>query len=261
MTTSQGDPRPSAAERVRTVCARAAAAQIAGCAGQSVAAPVRCPVQHLLADGSFVVTVPHRSALAGTERGTPVVVELLDRPPTAGQEAAQSLVWIRGTTRRPSVAETRSLLDAVAACNPHGALLDVGHRDTLLVVTVDSIVFADTSGAEHVDHAEVLAAQPDPFCHAEFAWVHHIQQHHPEMVERLRLHLPRRQRQGRIRLLGLDRYGLTVRTETPNGQPTGHRDARVPFHRPVADEAALSRALRALTACPFDNGLRPRSPG
>lgn len=257
LTTPGEQPGPTAAERVRTVCARAAAAQVAGCAGESVADPVPCPVHHLLEDGSFALTVHNRSALAAAGAGSPVVVELLDRAPTAGDEAVRSLVWIRGRAHRPSPAEIPQVLDAIAARHPHPALLDVGHRDTLLVVSVESIVFADTTGAENVDRRAVLAAHPDPFCHAEFAWVHHLQQHHPEMVERLRLHLPRRQRQGRIRLLGLDRYGLTVRTEGPKG----NWEARVPFLMPVSDDATLSRALRALMACPFGAGLRPRSPG
>lgn len=257
VTSLREQPGPTAAERVRTVCARAAAAQVTGHTGRSVADPVPCPVHHLMADGSFALTVDNAASLATAAADSPVVVELLDRAPNPSEEAVRSLVWIRGRAHRPTASGTRKLLDAIATQHPHPALLDVGHRDTLLVVAVESIVFADTTGAENVDHNAVLSARPDPFCHAEFAWVHHLQQHHPEMVERLRLHLPRRQRQGRIKLLGLDRYGLTVRTEGPKGR----WDARVPFLVPVNDDATLSRALRALMACPFSNGLRPRSPG
>ncbi len=254
-TSTTGMTGPTAAERVRTVCARAAAAQVAGDTGNVATEPVPCPVHHLLADGSFALTIDTRSAVAAASADSPaVVVELLDRPPHGTDEAVRSLVWLRGWARQPSPTRTRRILDDIAAHHPDAALLDVGHRDTLLVVDVETIVFADATGAETVDPTAVLAARPDPFCHAEFAWVHHLQQHHPEMVERLRLHLPRRQRQGRIRLLGLDRYGLTVRTEGPKG----NWDARVPFLMPVADGAALSRALRALMACPFGNGLRPR---
>ena len=90
----------------------------------------------------------------------------------------------------------------IAATNPDPGLLDVGCRDALVLLTVQSVVFADGTGAAVVDHADVRDAQPDPFCQVEVAWVHHLQAHHPDMVERLRLRLPRKARCGQVRLVG-----------------------------------------------------------
>lgn len=259
LTTPRESPEPTTAERVRTICARAAVAQVAGAAAKADdVPPVPCPVHHLLEDGTFALSVDRRSPLAHPRAaGAAAVVELLDRVAQPADAAVRALVWIRGRVRPADGEQARRVADAVAVDHPHPALLDIGHRDALLLMTVESIVFADAGGAATVDHAAVLAADPDPFCHKESAWVNHLQQHHPEMVERLRLHLPRRRRQGRIRLLGLDRYGLTVKTEGPQGD----WESRVPFLAPAADDQALSRALRSLMACPFGNGLRPRIGG
>lgn len=240
-------PGPTSAERVRTVLTRAAVAQLAGAATGGDTGPVPCPVHHLLDDGSLAITVDARSPLAAGSDAT-VVVELLDRAPHPTTQAVRNLVWIGGWIRPTTAAETRAVLDAIAVARPDPALLDVGHRDTMLLLTAASIVLADAGGAEDVDLRAVLAARPDPFCHVEAAWTHHLERHHPEMVERLRIHLPRHMRRGRIQLLGLDRFGLAVRV--------GDRDLRIPFFAPVADDAALGRALRALMGCPM-RGLRP----
>lgn len=241
---------PTAAERVRTICARSSAAQLAG----DRAGAIECPLHHVMADGLLALSVGNRTALGVTAANAPVVLELLDEIPTPQDQGVRALVWIRGRVRPLSGGAVRPVIDAIAAENPHPALLDIGHRDTLLLMNVESVVFADASGAETVDPHAVLAARPDPFCGVEAAWVRHLHDHHAEMVERLRLHLPRGKRQGRIRLLGLDRYGLMVRTEGAQGT----WDSRVPFRTSVDDDAALCRALRSLMACPFEGGLRPR---
>lgn len=238
-------PAPTSAERVRTVLARAAVVQVASAGMADHTTPVPCPVHHLLADGSFAITVDSRSSLA-TGPDSAVVVELLD---LAAADAVRALVWVGGWTRRVTGAALAGVLDDIAAADPKSDLLDVGHRDTLLLLTVESIVFADATGAEDVDRGAILAARPDPFCQVEAAWVHHLEHHHPEMVERLRIHLPRNMRRGPIRLLGLDRFGLQVRVDG--------RDLRIPFFTPAADDAALCRALRTLMGCPL-RGLRPR---
>lgn len=238
---------PTVAERVRTVCARASGARVVG----EMVASAPCPVAHLQQDGSFVLSVPDR-AVTGLVADAPAVLELLDYPPGAPGQWVRALVWVRGRLR--PVADDRRLLDSVAAADPNPALLDVGHGHRLVVLHVESLVFADATGAETVDRATVLDASPDPFCHTESAWVRHLGDHHPELVERLRLHLPRPMRRGRLRLLGLDRYGLQLRTVTDEGS----WEVRVPFFAPVADDAALRRALRLLIGCPFNNALRTR---
>jgi hypothetical protein len=241
---------PTTAERVRTVCARAQTARLVADGAPTVASPVH----HLFACGHIALTVHSRSAHAAMPAGTPVVIELLDHGPDPGDEAVRSLVWVRGRLRHIEPFRVCAVLDAIAAASPNPALLDVGHRDRLLLVSVQSTVFADATGADSVDRSALLEARPDPFCHLESAWVQHLHDRHPELVERLRSQLPRGMRRGRLRLVGLDRYGLQVRVDGPDGR----FDVRVPFARPVADGAALARALRSLMGCPFNRGLQKR---
>lgn len=239
---------PTIPERVRTVLARATAAHVA--AGNGL--PEECRIHHLLYDGTIALTVPRQSPVAANSPSGPIALELLDHGPVTADESVRALVWVRGRTRPATSGEIRPLLDAIAASKPDPALLDVGHRDALVLLTVESVVFADQTGTSLVDHASVVAARPDPFSHVECAWVHHLGHHHPDMVERLRLHLPPRTRRGTIRLVGLDRYGLLVKTEGAEGD----RDHRIHFFRPVVDEVGLTRALRSLMAHPFTRGLR-----
>lgn len=235
-------PGPTVAERVRTVCARATRAHVVA----DGRPPAVCRIHHLLPDGSLALTVGNGSQLAVGDTVTPVVLELLDHGPSTIVESVRALVWIRGQVRPAAPSEVLPLLDAIARTNPDPALLEVGHDDLLVVLTVESIVFADSTGAALVDHSSVLAARPDPFCQVEWAWVHHLQKHHPDMVERLRLRLPRGTRRGRIYLVGLDRFGLQVRIEGPG--PEGHWHHRIPFFTPVTDDVALCRELRSLMA-------------
>ena len=61
-------------------------------------------------------------------------------------------------------------------------------------------------------------------------------------------------RRGRVRPLGLDRYGVQLRVEGEDGD----HDVRLPFAKPVDDVTGLSQAIRVLMGCPFLNGLRAR---
>ena len=102
--------------------------------------------------------------------------------------------------------------------------------------------------------SDLLAAHPDPFCELEAAWLQHLDSDHPEVVARLAGKLPAPLRHGHVRPLGLDRYGVRLRVESPDGD----HDVRLPFRTPVADVGALGRAIRILMGCPFVNGLRAR---
>ena len=77
---------------------------------------------------------------------------------------------------------------------------------------------------------------------------------HREVVERLATRLPTALRRGRVRPLGLDRYGVRLRVENEDGD----HDVRLPFAKPVNDVTGLSQAIRILMGCPFLNGLRAR---
>ena len=82
----------------------------------------------------------------------------------------------------------------------------------------------------------------------------HIDACHPEVIDRLAAKLPAPLRRGRVRPLGIDRYGVSLRAETGDGD----HDSRLPFAKPVHDVTGLSQAIRMLMGCPFLNGLRAR---
>jgi len=219
---------PTTAERVRSACVGAAAAILAA---DSVP-PAAAPVHHLMADGSFALTVPSDSAMAhaatGAE-GIAAVLELTDYAPLPLREPVRSLVWIRGQVHSVPPGALRELLDLIATARPDPALLEVGAGQTLLLLGADSVVVADSTGAEPVRLTELLAAAPDPFRHMESAWLRHLDSDHPEVMARLRVE-------------GAD----------------GDHDVRLPFPAPVHDVGGLGRAIRVLMGCPFVNGLRAR---
>ncbi|ULE34884.1 DUF2470 domain-containing protein [Mycobacterium sp. IDR2000157661] len=253
---------PTTAERIRSACARAGGAMLAveGCEN------AESPVHHLLDDGSFAITVPVDSAVAANvlsadEAGVQAVLEMTDYAPLALREPVRSLVWIGGRLRDIPAAEVPALLDLVAAQDPDPALLQVNseHGDgetayELLRLEIESVVVADSTGAESVAVGALLGARPDPFCAMESCWLQHLESAHRDVVERLASRLPMTLRRGRVRPLGLDRYGVRLRVETDDGD----HDVRLPFARPVDDVTGLSQAIRVLMGCPFLNGLRAR---
>ena len=244
---------PTTAERVRSACAGATAAVLAVDSVPSAAAPVH----HLMADGSFALTVPSDSAIVDAAAGTPgtaAVLELTDYAPLPLREPVRSLVWIRGLVHHVPPHALPELLDLIAASRPDPALLEVGAGQTLLLLGADSVVVADSTGAEPVGLNELMAAAPDPFCEMESAWLRHLDSAHPEVMARLAAKLPPRLGRGRVRPLGLDRYGMRLRVEGADGD----HDVRLPFPAPVHDAGGLGRAIRTLMGCPFVNGLRAR---
>ena len=222
--THPAHPAPSAAERIRTTCARADRVLLAvdGMEAFTVS------LHDVLRDGSFVVAVPRGTPAAATERHA--VLEFTDYAPVPLREPVRSLVWIGGGLRRMP---------------PH---------DTLVRLEVTSVVIADSTGAESVTVEALMAARPDPFCAIESRWVQHIEADHRDLVDLLASRLPGALRRGRASLLSLDRYGLRLRVEAD----TGDHDVRLPFPKTVDDVTALNQGIRMLIGCPFRNGLHAR---
>lgn len=253
-TTTSVIPAPTTAERVRTALIRADTTHLA-VDGYD---PVPTSVHHLHSDGTIALVVPEDSAPVALAwqagpAGLPAVLELTDHSPIALRNPVRSLIWLSGTLE--TVDEPRTLAAEIAEILPHPELLDVGHRAELLRLIPTSVVAADTTGAEAVDFDDILDAAPDPFAALETGWLQHLEQDHADMVRRIARHIPAAHRTGRIRPLGLDRYGLRLRVESERGD----HDVRIPFQEPVDDATALSRALRLLVGCPFRNGLPPRT--
>ncbi|MBI3215509.1 MAG: DUF2470 domain-containing protein [Mycobacterium sp.] len=248
-------PGPTTAERIRSACVRAGSALLALDGSE----PETTTVHHLLADGSFAITVPTAGCAAASvvsagAAGSQAVLELTDYAPLPLREPVRSLVWIRGRLHRIPAHEERAVLDLIAVDNPNPALLQVGSDHSLLRLEVESVVVADATGAESVGIAALLAARPDPFSSMETCWLRHIDSDHHDVVARLASKLPAPLRCGRVRPLGLDRYGVRLRVEGEDGD----HDVRLPFARPVDDVHGLSQAIRILMGCPFVNGLRAR---
>lgn len=256
---------PSTAERIRSACARGGGAMLA----VEGVDPAATPVHHLLDDGSFAITVPADGLLAGmvVSAGAPgvqAVLEMTDYAPLPLREPVRSLVWIRGRLHHIPSHDVSGLLDLIAADNPNPALLQVNTGATeaargdtpyaLMRLEVDTVVVADSTGAESVGLSTLLDAQPDPFCALESCWLQHLESAHREVVDRLANRLPTPLRRGRVRPLGLDRYGVQLRVENEDGD----HDVRLPFAKPVDDVTGLSQAIRILMGCPFLNGLRAR---
>jgi hypothetical protein len=231
--------------------------------------PAATPVHHLLGDGSFAITVPANGLLSGMvvaagATGVQAVLEMTDYAPLPLREPVRSLVWIRGRLHHIPDRDVSDLLDLIAAENPNPALLQVNTGvarsaggDTpyaLMRLEIDSVVVADSTGAESVGLSSLLNAQPDPFCALESCWLQHLESAHREVVDRLANRLPTPLRRGRVRPLGLDRYGVQLRVENEDGD----HDVRLPFAKPVDDVTGLSQAIRVLMGCPFLNGLRAR---
>ncbi|MGB7381730.1 MAG: DUF2470 domain-containing protein [Rhodococcus sp. (in: high G+C Gram-positive bacteria)] len=246
---------PSTAERVRSACARAESAALAIEGSE----PVVTALHHLRSNGEVTIAVPEDSAMGAIawqspRVGVPAVLELTDHAPLSLREPVRSLVWLRGDLRPVPQSLMRPMAGAVASEHPHSALLDVGHSTILLRLLLSSAVVADSTGAEPVAVDDLLAAQPDPFWEMETSWLQHLDEDHGDLVNQLARRLPPSLRQGRIRPLGIDRYGIRLRIESDHGD----NDVRLGFAEPVDDTMALSRALRILAGCPFLNGLRAR---
>ncbi|TQK29479.1 DUF2470 domain-containing protein [Arthrobacter sp. SLBN-53] len=261
---------PTTAERIRSACARAGGAMLAveGFNGPTSIEPIATPVHHLLADGSFAITVPADGLITGMavsagSAGIQAVLEMTDYAPLPLREPVRALVWIRGRMFLVPDAEVAPMLDVIATENPNPALLQVntgiGGRDdetpyALARLEIESVVVADSTGAESVGLGALLAADPDPFCGLESCWLRHLESAHRDVVDRLADRLPHTLRSGRVRPLGLDRYGVQLRVEDASGD----HDVRLPFAKPVDDVTGLSQAIRVLMGCPFLNGLRAR---
>ncbi len=229
--------------------------------------PAATPVHHLLDDGSFAITIPANGLLAGMvvasgAAGTQAVLEMTDYAPLPLREPVRSLVWISGRLHHIPSSDVSGLLDLIATEHPNPALLQVNTEtiaggDTpyaLIRLEIDSVVVADSTGAESVGVGMLLDARPDPFCVLESCWLQHLESAHRDVVDRLAERLPSPLRRGRVRPLGLDRYGVQLRVENPDGD----HDVRLPFANPVDDVTGLSQAIRVLMGCPFLNGLRAR---
>lgn len=247
-------PAPNPAERAKTIATRNGPATImptqhrSDCEAERVV-PVLHHVHH---SGSVSILLPDEHPMVRTSRQAQrgelaVMVELADHAPVDLREPIRGLLWITGWLRPLTAVSARARAVSIAEQRPDHRLLDVGHGMTLLRLTPASLVLADAEGTHSLRPHMFSAAPPDPFHDYEADWLRHLESDHSDVVEQLAQHLPAGLRGGRIRPLGLDRFGLRLRIEAD----TGDHDVRLAFSKSVDSPPQLAAELRRLVGCPF----------
>ena len=241
--------KPTDAESIRTACMHVQTAVVAVEGGE----PTPVSMVHLFDEQAFVL-IPSASAaadaLAEDPDGVTAMIEVTDCAPIEVREPVRALVWLNGVLHPVPGDLERELALEIAAEHPADDLLDLGHGFSLARLVVGGAVIATSAGAAAVDASELARATPDPFWEHEPDWLAHLDSEHSDVVVALTRRLPADLRTGRVRPLGIDRYGIRFRVERSEGDV----DTRLSFPRPVGDVMELSRALRALAGCPFPHG-------
>lgn len=245
-------PAPADAERARSVAARGGHAALVG---TGTSGPVVPLMHHVHADGSAVLLLPDDCPLlariAAAARGEiAVMLEISDRAPVDLREPVRALLWITGWLRRLTPHAARCAALHIADTAPDPRLLDLGHGATLVKLSPSSAVLADAEGTSSLAPVDLAAARPDPFCRLEDRWLSHLEEAHPEVFTSLSRHLPPPLRgcQGaRVRPLGVDRCGLRLRVETPEGD----HDVRLAWRQEATTIDELRVQLGLLVGCPF----------
>ncbi|GAA1213435.1 DUF2470 domain-containing protein [Prauserella alba] len=191
-----------------------------------------------------------------------ITLEITDEAPVALRSPVRGLLWLTGWLRGLDTRAARTRATTIAEQRAEPTLLDLGHGLTMLDLVPASFVLADSEGTHSLTAQTFASASPDPFCRHESTWLRHLEHAHPEVVTALARHVPDELRGGRIRPLGIDRYGLRLRVEHPGGlgawdpfaaaaDTTVDHDVRLAFDEPVDCQQRLGLALRKLVGCPF----------
>ncbi|MFT3660528.1 MAG: DUF2470 domain-containing protein [Gordonia sp. (in: high G+C Gram-positive bacteria)] len=234
-------PVPCDAERIQTACRRANEGTLSadGCAPAAVA------MVHLFESEAFMVVPDDGEVRERAEYaldGLPAMLELADCAPISLRERVRSLIWLSGRVHAVPAELERELAVEIAGDHPDSRLLDIGHGYCLLRLHLDNAVIATSAGASAVDAAALSSAEPDPFWEYEGQWLSHLDADHQDLVYRLASKFPEHVQRGRVRPLGLDRFGITFRIETPDADS----DVRLAFERPCREVGDLSEALHEL---------------
>jgi Protein of unknown function (DUF2470) len=250
VTETRRPPAPSPAERAKTIASRHCPGTLMRTAGQCGERERIVPeLHHVHASGSVSVLLPDEHPLLARAREGEVAVmlELADQAPVELREPVRGLLWITGWLRPLTAMTARARALAIADDRPDPRLLDLGHGMSLLRLTPASLVLADAEGTHSLRPHMFSAATPDPFHNYETEWLRHLESTHPDVVDQLARHVPAQLRGGRIRPLGLDRFGLRLRVEAA----AGDHDVRLAFAQPAHNPGQLALELRRLVGCPF----------
>lgn len=245
-------PAPRPEERAKSLAVRRGPAALVPSTGAEDSPAITPRLHHVHADGSVSLLVDEDHPLVASARSAPrgdlaVMCEIADLAPVALREPVRGLLWMTGWLRALSPETARARAGWIAQEHPAASLLDIGHGATLLCLHPASVVLADGEGTHSIAPHTFAAARPDPFSRWEGAWLAHLESDHSDVVDLLTKHLPQRLRGGRVRPLGLDRFGLRLRVESE----TGDHDVRLAFARPAATEQDVAAEFRRLVGCPF----------
>jgi hypothetical protein len=256
-------PRPSAAERVRTLVESKATASLSipgietldDLGADTPAARAVSP------DGDVLLLVPSGSAAAraaayAQDDELTCVMEITDVAPVAVAHRIRGRAWVGGWLT-PVRDRERAASAALLAPDggPVGALLGIGEALAgggggwaLLRLEVGEACVDDLWGADAVEPEDFATADPDPLAPHEAELLQHLHAAHDGQMRLLRALLgdhPDRAcgTRGRAIPLALDRFGLRVRFPDAPGNPF---DARFDFPEPVRNISELRRAMHAL---------------
>ncbi|MDE3723688.1 DUF2470 domain-containing protein [Nocardiopsis sp. N85] len=242
---------PSPAERARAVLSRPNPATVTTQGGTLHLVDPAC---HVHPGGTVSLLLPDRHHLLDEmARGrTAATVEFTDTGAVALRDPTRSLLWISGTLTALDEATARMRALRLIRDDPDERLLDIGHGRTMVVLEPYLVVHSDTEGCHLLGTDEFVRALPDPLGRWEGPWLRHLEEDHPDLLMALAGACPAPVPLSRPRPLGVDRYGMTLRFEAPDGD----HDVRLSFSRPVEspEEVAVEvHALAGLTdACgPF----------
>jgi hypothetical protein len=247
-TITRRPPAPSPAERAKTIASRDCPGSLmpTGNGGGERVVP---ELHHVHPSGSVSVLLrdDHPLLARAADAEVAVMFELVDQAPVGLREPIRGLLWITGWLKPLSAAAARARAVSIAETRPDPRLLDLGHGVSLLRLTPASLVLADAEGTQSLRPHMFSAATPDPFHDYETSWLRHLETEHSDVVAQLARHVPEDLQGGRIRPLGLDRFGLRLRVEAESGD----HDVRLAFSQPVHSPPQLAVELRRLVGCPF----------
>ncbi|WP_031486934.1 DUF2470 domain-containing protein [Streptomyces bicolor] len=214
----------------------------------------------LAAAGSLTVTTHgHRVELIGLHTVDAAARLLLHNPPDAhlGAEPAMAphgdlAALVEFTDIAPVAVRER----VRARLTLGGSLTALGPK--ALVFNAARAVLTEDDLTTVVGLDELALASPDPLATHEAEMLARMDAAHADTVAPLARLLPPRLQLGAtgVRPLRLDRHGLVLRVETPDG----HRDARLPFATPATHPGDAVRQIHLLLARATARPRRRRLP-
>ncbi len=240
---------PALAERARTLAARGctAAVMAAGITGRLM------PMLHQVEgeDSALLLVAQDRDLpnLVDAKPGGEVsaMIEVTDLAPAVVREPVRGLLWITGWLRALAPDQGRKSATRWAEHRPDPRLLDIGHTASMMWLDPVFVVYSDSEGSGWLTPAALAAAEPDPFCHIEHAWLRHLERYHPDVLRTAAGHAVtgEQRRAVQVRPLSLDRLGVRLRIE---GAAQEH-DVRLAFRHPATTPVELASELYGLLGC------------